>query len=95
MYGTWKYHPVWGNSVTEEHTWYALTDKWILGQKFGISKIQFTDHIKPKKKEDQSVDADFSTESLQTTRAWTDILQLLQNHRCQPKLLYPEKKNLN
>jgi hypothetical protein len=36
---------------------YALTDKWILAQKLGIPKIQFTDHMKLKKKEDQSVDA--------------------------------------
>jgi hypothetical protein len=39
------------------HTRYALTDKWILAQKFRIPKIQFTDHVKLKKKEDQSVDA--------------------------------------
>jgi hypothetical protein len=31
--------------------------KWILAQKFGIPKIQFIDHMKLKKKEDQSVDA--------------------------------------
>ena len=36
---------------------YALTDKWILAPKFGIPKIQFTDHRKLKKKEDQSVDS--------------------------------------
>jgi hypothetical protein len=36
----------------KEHTWYVLTDKWILAQKVRISKIQFTDHMKPKKKED-------------------------------------------
>ena len=41
--------------MTKEHMWYTLTDKWILAQKFGISKIQFTDHMKVKK-EDQSVD---------------------------------------
>ena len=35
--------------------WYALTDKWILAQKFGIYKIQFTDHMKLKK-EDHNVD---------------------------------------
>jgi hypothetical protein len=29
---------------------------WILAQKLGIPKIQFTDHMKVKKKEDQSVD---------------------------------------
>jgi hypothetical protein len=47
MDGTWKYHSEWGNSVTKEHTWYVLTDKWILAQKFRISKIQFTGHRKP------------------------------------------------
>jgi hypothetical protein len=24
---------MWGNTITKEHTWYALTDKWILAQK--------------------------------------------------------------
>jgi hypothetical protein len=38
---------------------YALTDKWILAQKLGIPKIKFTDHMKLKKKEDQSVGASF------------------------------------
>jgi hypothetical protein len=57
MYRTRKYHPKRGNSVTKEHTWYALTDKWILAQKLRIPKIQFTDYMKLKKKEDQSVDA--------------------------------------
>jgi hypothetical protein len=32
-----------------------LTDKWILAQKLRIPKIQFTDYMKLKKKEDQSV----------------------------------------
>ena len=36
---------------------YAVTDKWILAQKLRILKIQFTDHMKLKKKEDQSIDA--------------------------------------
>ena len=30
MDGTGKYHPEWGNPITEKHTWYALIDKWIL-----------------------------------------------------------------
>jgi hypothetical protein len=51
-----KYHPEWGNPVIKEHIWYALTEKWILAQKLGIPRIQFTDHMKLKK-EDQSVDA--------------------------------------
>jgi hypothetical protein len=43
--------------VTQSHTWYTLTDKWILVQKLGIPKIQFTDYMKLQKKEDQSVGA--------------------------------------
>ena len=42
--------------ITREHTWYALTDKQILAPKLGIPKVQFTDHMKLKKKEDHSVD---------------------------------------
>jgi hypothetical protein len=34
-------------------------DKWILAQKFRIPKIQFTDHMKLKKKEDESLDVSF------------------------------------
>jgi hypothetical protein len=40
-----------------QHTWYALTNKWMLAQKLRVPKIQFTDHKKLKKKEDHSVDA--------------------------------------
>jgi hypothetical protein len=52
---TRKYHPECGIPITKEHTWYAFTDKWILTQKLGIPKIQFTDHLKLNKKEDQCV----------------------------------------
>ena len=52
-----QHHPEWGNPGTKEHAWYALTDEWILAQKLGIPKIQFTDHMKLKNKENQSVDA--------------------------------------
>jgi hypothetical protein len=54
---TRKYHPECGNPITKEHTWYTFADKWLLAQKLGIPKIQFTDNIKLKKKEDQSVDS--------------------------------------
>ena len=50
------YHPEWGNPITKEVTWYALTGKLILAQKLRISKIQFAKHKKIKKKEDQHVD---------------------------------------
>jgi hypothetical protein len=42
---------------SQENTRYALTDKWISAQKFRTPKIQFTDHMTSKKKEDQNVDA--------------------------------------
>mgnify|MGYP006988450356 FL=1 len=53
------YHPEWGNPITKEVTWYALTDKWILAQKLRIPKIQFAKHKKIKKREDQWVDTSF------------------------------------
>ena len=60
MNGTRKYHPECGNPITKGHTWYTLTDKWILAQKLRLPKIQFTDHMKVKKKEEQSMDTLFS-----------------------------------
>jgi hypothetical protein len=50
------YHPEWGNPIIKEYTWYTLTDKWILAQKPRIPKIEFSNHMKLKKNEDQSVD---------------------------------------
>jgi hypothetical protein len=38
------------------HTWHVLTFKRILAQTFGIPKIYFTDLMKLKKKENQSLD---------------------------------------
>ena len=55
MDGSGGYHPDWGNPITKEHTWYALTDMWILAQKLRIPKTQFTKHMKLKKKGEQSV----------------------------------------
>ena len=57
-----NYHPVWNNPIPKEHTWYAITDKWVLAQKLWIPKIQFTDHKKLKKKEEQSVNTLILTE---------------------------------
>jgi len=51
------YHSEWGNPITEKYTWYALVQKWTLAQKLVLPKIQFTDHMKLKKMDDQSVDA--------------------------------------
>ena len=57
MDGTRKYHPKCDNPITKEHTWYALTNKWILTPKLRIPTIQFIEQKKLKKKEDQSIDA--------------------------------------
>jgi hypothetical protein len=38
---TTKY-PECDNPDIKEHTWYALTDKWILGKKLRIPTIQLT-----------------------------------------------------
>jgi hypothetical protein len=40
---------------SQKNTHGMHTGKWILAQKLGIHKIQFTDHMKLKKKKDQSV----------------------------------------
>jgi hypothetical protein len=34
---------------------------------------------------------DFSTETLKARRAWTDILQILRDYRCQSRLQYSAK----
>jgi hypothetical protein len=44
--GSGGYHPEWGNPITKEPTWYALTDEWLLAQKRRIPKIQFAKHMK-------------------------------------------------
>jgi hypothetical protein len=56
--GSGRYHPEWGNTFTKGHSWYSLTDKWILDQKLRIPKIQFAKLMKFKK-EDQCVDTSF------------------------------------
>jgi hypothetical protein len=45
------------SEVKKEVTDYVLTDKWTLAQMFRIPNIQFTGHMKLKKKEGQNVDA--------------------------------------
>ena len=37
---------------------------------------------------------DFSTETMKARRAWTDIMQTLREHKCQPKMLYPAKLSI-
>ena len=34
---------------------------------------------------------DFLPETTKARRSWTDVMQTLREHKCQPKLLLPEK----
>jgi hypothetical protein len=54
---TRKYHSEWGNPDTKEHTWYVLTDKWLLVQKLTMPMRQSTYHMELRRKKDQGVNA--------------------------------------
>ena len=36
------------------------------------------------------ITSDFSPETMKARRAWTDVIQTLREHKCQPSLLYPD-----
>ena len=38
---------------------------------------------------------DFSPETMKARRAWTDVIQTLREHKCQPRLLYLAKLSIN
>ena len=37
---------------------------------------------------------DFSPETMKARRSWTDVIQTLREHKCQPRLLYPAKHSV-
>jgi hypothetical protein len=37
---------------------------------------------------------DFSPEIMKARRSWTDVIQTLREHKCQPRLLYPAKLSI-
>jgi hypothetical protein len=37
---------------------------------------------------------DFSPETMKARRSWADLIQTLREHKCQPRLLYPEKLSI-
>ena len=45
------------SEVTQSHKRTHMVCTYLLAQKFGMSKNQFRDYMKPKQKEDQNVDA--------------------------------------
>jgi hypothetical protein len=38
---------------------------------------------------------DFSPETMKARRSWSDVIQTLREHKCQPRLLYPAKLSIN
>ena len=38
---------------------------------------------------------DFSPETMKARRSWTDVIQTLREHKCQPRLLYPAKLSIH
>jgi hypothetical protein len=38
--------------------------------------------------------SDFSTETIKAKRSWTDFIQTLSEHKCQPRLLYSAKLSI-
>jgi hypothetical protein len=37
---------------------------------------------------------DFSPETMKARRSWTDVIQTLREHKCQPMLLYPAQLSI-
>jgi hypothetical protein len=37
---------------------------------------------------------DFSQEIMKARRSWTDVIQTLREHKCQPMILYPAKLSI-
>jgi hypothetical protein len=37
---------------------------------------------------------DFSPETMKVRRSWVDVIQILREHKCQPRLLYPIKLSI-
>jgi hypothetical protein len=37
---------------------------------------------------------DFSTETMKARRSWTDVIETLREHKCQPRLLCPAKLSI-
>jgi hypothetical protein len=37
---------------------------------------------------------DFSPETMKARKSWTDVIQTIREHKCQPRLLYPAKLSI-
>jgi hypothetical protein len=41
------------------------------------------------------ITTDFSTETMKSRKAWSEVMQTLREHKCQPRLLYTTKLSIN
>ena len=41
-----------------------------------------------------TITPDISPETMKARRSWTDVIQTLREHKCQPRLLYPAKLSI-
>ena len=41
-----------------------------------------------------TITPEFSPETMKARRSWTDVMQTLREHKCQPMLLYPSKLSI-
>jgi hypothetical protein len=46
------------------------------------------------KKRPNRITRDFSSETMKARRSWADFIQTLREHKCWPRLLYPEKLSI-
>jgi hypothetical protein len=87
---------------------YRRPNKWDQKRKSShyiiIKNTKFTEQRKNVKREKGQVTykgkpiritPDFSTETMKARRAWSEVMQTLREHECQPRLLYPAKLSIN
>ena len=65
----------------------ALNKDWILKEVRGKDKETY-------KGRPIRITPDFSPEIIKARRSWTDFIQNLREHKCQSRLLYPEKLSI-
>jgi hypothetical protein len=47
-----------------------------------------------KREKKKRIIPDFLPETMKARRSWTDVIQTLREHKCQPRLIYPAKLSI-
>jgi hypothetical protein len=71
----------------------------IIGTTYALNKDRILKEVGEKGQETYKgkpirITPGFSTETMKAKRAWTDVIQTLRDHKCQPKILYPTKLSI-